>query len=155
MSIKTITGAGSGEQIRIALVVSRFNAEVTEGLLRGALGALKESGVNDDHITVVEAPGAFEIPLVLEWVAMKGNVEAMVALGAVIKGETSHYEHISEAAMRGIRSVSLKYHIPIGCGVLTTFTDEQALERSADNGSNKGREAALAAIEMIHLKRLL
>lgn len=146
-----MTAAGK----RFALVTSRFNAEVTAGLLEGARTALLEAGASESDLVVIETPGAFEIPLALEWLAARGGYDALIALGAVIKGETSHYEHISEAAMRGIQTVSLKYALPIACGVLTTLSDEQAVARSSNDEANKGREAALAAIEMVNLHQLL
>jgi 6,7-dimethyl-8-ribityllumazine synthase len=155
MAIKTLTGSLTAAGKRFALVVSRFNAEVTLGLLEGARMTLTDAGASESDLTIVETPGAFELPLALEWLALGGTFDAIIALGAVIKGETSHYEHISEAAMRGIQSVSLKYGVPIACGVLTTFTDEQAIARSSNDEHNKGREAALAAIEMINLRTLL
>jgi len=155
MSIKTLQGSLDASGKRFALVISRFNTEVTTGLLAGARKALLAAGATASDLTVIETPGAFEIPLALEWLALGGSYDAIIALGAVIKGETSHYEHISEAAMRGIQTVSLKYGLPIACGVLTTFTDEQAIARSSDNEANKGREAALAAIEMVNLRTLL
>lgn len=153
--MQTLTGSLDARGKRFALVVSRFNAEVTTGLLAGARKALVGAGAAESDLTVIETPGAFEIPLALEWLALGGKFDAIIALGAVIQGETSHYEHISQAAMRGIQSVSLKYGVPIACGVLTTFTDEQAIARSSDNEANKGREAALAAIEMVNLRTLL
>jgi 6,7-dimethyl-8-ribityllumazine synthase len=155
MSSTRLKGSLNAAGKRFALVVSRFNSEVTEGLLAGAFTTLVSAGASESDITVVETPGAFEIPMALEWLALGGAFDALVALGAVIQGETSHYDHISEAAMRAIQSVSLKYGIPIACGVLTTFPDEQAVARSSDNDANKGREAALAAIEMVNLKPLL
>ncbi|MBS1902749.1 MAG: 6,7-dimethyl-8-ribityllumazine synthase [Bacteroidetes bacterium] len=155
MSSTRLHGSLNAAGKRFALVVSRFNSEVTEGLLAGAFTTLVGAGASESDITIIETPGAFEIPIALEWLALGGSYDALVALGAVIQGETSHYDHISEAAMRGIQSVSLKYGIPIACGVLTTFTDEQAVARSSDTDANKGREAALAAIEMVNLKPLL
>jgi 6,7-dimethyl-8-ribityllumazine synthase len=142
--------------MRIAIVISRFNSSITDGLAHGAQSALLESGVRSEDIKVIAVPGAFEIPLMLDLLASKsGGYDALIALGAVIQGETKHFDYISEAAMHGISEVSLKYQIPIGCGVLTTFTEAQAIARSRDDEHNKGREAALAALEMVHLKRTL
>lgn len=155
MSIQSINAPMTAAGKRFALVTSRFNAEVTAGLLEGARTALLEAGASESDLVVIETPGAFEIPLALEWLAARGGYDALIALGAVIKGETSHYEHISEAAMRGIQTVSLKYALPIACGVLTTLSDEQAVARSSNDEANKGREAALAAIEMVNLHQLL
>lgn len=152
---ETPTAAISASGKRFAIVVSRFNSEITNGLLVGARMTLLDAGVAESDLNVIEVPGAFEIPLMLEWLAARGNVDGLIALGAVIKGETSHYEHISEAVMRGIQTVSLKYALPIGCGVLTTLTIEQAVARSSANSANKGREAACATIEMVHLHSVL
>src|ERR1043165_4358232 len=142
--------------MRIGIVISRFNTDITDGLTQGAKSALLENGVRSEDITSIIVPGAFEIPLMLELLASKSDgYDALIALGAVIQGETKHFDYISEAAMHGISEVSLKYKLPIGCGVLTTFTEEQAVARSRDDEHNKGREAALAAIEMVQLKRNL
>ncbi|HET9135412.1 MAG TPA: 6,7-dimethyl-8-ribityllumazine synthase [Candidatus Kapabacteria bacterium] len=140
--------------MRVAIVISRFNSTITDGLAHGARSALLESGVRSEDIKSIIVPGAFEIPLMLDLLAsIPDGYDALIALGAVIQGETKHFDYISEAAMHGISEVSLKHKIPIGCGVLTTFTEEQAIARSQDDEHNKGREAALAAIEMVHLKR--
>ena len=155
MTPKTIAAKATATGLKIGIVVSRFNEEITRGLLLGALGALNERGANESDVMVVEVPGAFEIPLALEWLACNKYFDVLIALGAVIEGETKHFDYISEAAMRGIQTVSLKYAMPIACGVLTTFSDEQAVARSSANNENKGVEAALAAIEMANLKRQL
>jgi 6,7-dimethyl-8-ribityllumazine synthase len=148
-----IKGDSSGKGLRIGIVVSRFNSLVTEGLLRGAMRALIASEIGESEITTVEVPGAFEIPFALEGIARTSNYDVLIALGCVIKGETAHFEYISEAAMRGIAHVQEKYGIPISCGVLTTYTQEQATMRSGDNEENKGSEAALTAIEMANLAK--
>jgi len=141
-------GKNNGLGLRIGIVVSRWNSNITESLLRGALRALIASDVAEDAITVVRVPGAWEIPLAAKQLASQGDYNAIVALGCVIKGETAHFEYVSEAAMKGIREVSLEHGIPITCGILTTYTEEQALDRAGNNEDNKGSEAALTAIEM-------
>ena len=144
-------GKNDGRDLRIGIVVSRWNSNITEGLLRGALRALIASDVAEDSITVVRVPGAWEIPLAAKQLATSARYNAIVALGCVIKGETAHFEYISAAALEGIRKVSLELQIPITCGILTTYTEEQALDRAGDNEDNKGSEAALSAIEMSRL----
>jgi 6,7-dimethyl-8-ribityllumazine synthase len=148
-------GKNDGPGLRIGIVVSRWNSNITESLLRGALRALIASDVADDSITVVRVPGAWEIPLAAKQLASSANYDAIIALGCVIKGETAHFEYISEAAMEGIRNVSLELQIPITCGILTTYTEEQALDRAGDNEDNKGSEAALSAIEMSRLFHMI
>ena len=150
-----IKGSNSGKGLRIGIVVSRFNSEITEGLLRGAMRALIALETNEADITTVEVPGAFEIPFALEGMAHSKKYDTLIALGCVIKGETAHFEYIADAAMRGIAAVREKYGIPVSCGVLTTYTEDQATMRSGDNEENKGREAAMTAIEMAHLAKQL
>jgi 6,7-dimethyl-8-ribityllumazine synthase len=132
--------------LRVGIVVSRWNSEITSSLQRGAERALKACGAQDENIVVAEVPGAFEIPIACRALAQSG-CHALVALGAVIKGETAHFEYVSEAAMRGIEAVGHEFGIPIGCGILTTYDYEQALARAGDDEDNKGSESALAAIE--------
>ena len=136
---------------RFAIVVSRFNEEITDGLLRGARAALEEASVQAGHVTVVRVPGAFESPLTARTLAETGRFDAVIALGCLIKGDTMHFEYIASAAAHGIADASAATGVPIAFGVLTTLTDEQALERAADGPGNKGREAALAAVEMATL----
>ena len=152
---KRIKGSLSGIGLQIGIVVSRFNSLVTEGLLRGAMRALIASEISETDITTVEVPGAFEIPFALGRLAGAGKYDALIALGCVIKGETAHFEYIADSAMRGILAVQEKYGIPVSCGVLTTYTEEQAVARSGDNEENKGSEAALTAIEMASLAKQL
>jgi len=140
---------------RFALVVSRFNSFIVDGLLSGAIEALKKHGASEAQISVVRVPGSWEIPLVCERVAKSKKYDAIVALGAVIRGGTAHFEHVATAASRGISEVALKSGIPVVFGVLTTDTVEQASERAGPKGGNKGFEAALAAIEMVSLDRAL
>jgi 6,7-dimethyl-8-ribityllumazine synthase len=135
--------------------VSRWNAEITSGLYHSALETVLNLGVAEVNILSVEVPGAFEIPLALSRLAELEAVDGLVALGAVIKGETAHFEYISDSVMSGLREVSLKYGIPVGCGVLTTMDEAQAKARSGASEMNKGREATEAVIEMISLSRKL
>ena len=133
---------------RFAIVVSSFNKEFAEGLLRGARAALSECGVGDADVTIVRVPGAFEIPLAARHLIMTERFDAVVCLGCLIKGDTMHFEYISESVSHGIMAVSVDTGVPVTFGVLTTLTEEQAAARAADGPDNKGREAALAAVEM-------
>jgi len=146
---KRITGQLEGKDLKIGIVVSRWNRQITDELVNGALRGLIMSGVAEEKVVTLEVPGAFEIPVALDRLAAFNQFDALIALGCVIKGETAHFEYVSNAAMEGIREVSLKYHLPIGCGVLTTYTVEQAEERAGNDENNKGTEAALAVIEMV------
>jgi len=138
-----------------AIVVSRFNEEITEGLLRGAKSALAEASVAEAAVRVVRVPGAFEIPIAAQRLAESGEFDAIICLGCLIKGDTMHFEYIAEAAAHGIEQAALATGVPMAFGVLTTMTEEQAAERSIDGPGNKGREAALAAIDMAALFRKL
>ena len=149
--MKTIEGDFTPGKGRYALVVGRWNSFVVEHLLQGAIDALKRHGVAEDQITVVRAPGAFEIPLVCKKVADTGNVDAIVALGAVIRGGTPHFEYVAGECVKGISQVSLDSGVPISFGVLTVDSIEQAVERSGTKAGNKGAEAALSALEMVSL----
>jgi 6,7-dimethyl-8-ribityllumazine synthase len=133
---------------RFALVVSGFHKEITDGLLRGARTVLSEAGVKDVDVTLVRVPGAFEIPLAARYLAASGRHDAVVCLGCLIKGDTMHFEYIADAVSKGIMAVSADTGVPVTFGVLTTLTEEQAVVRAADGPDNKGREAALAAVEM-------
>jgi 6,7-dimethyl-8-ribityllumazine synthase len=133
--------------------VSSFNQEITSGLLAGARAALADAQIVESDVTVVHVPGAFEIPVAALRLANTGRYDAVIALGCLIKGDTMHFEYIAAAASQGIMEVSTATGIPVAFGVLTTLTDEQAEERSAAGPGNKGREAALAAIEMATLFR--
>ncbi len=146
-----IEGALKGDGKKIAIVVSRFNEFVTTRLLDGAVDGLTRTGVADEDITVVRVPGAFEIPLAAKRLATSGTYQAVVCLGAVIRGETPHFEYISAEAARGIAQASLESNVPVIFGVITTETVEQAMERSGTKDSNRGFEAALAAVEMASL----
>ena len=139
--------------VRIGIVVSRFNMVVTEKLLQGALDALKRYGGRDENIDILRVPGCFEIPFFASKMAFSGKYDALICLGAVIRGETAHFEHIASEVTRGIGSVTRASKIPIAFGVLTTYNMEQALQRAGSEMENKGFEAALVAIEMANLNR--
>jgi 6,7-dimethyl-8-ribityllumazine synthase len=134
---------------QIAIIVSRFNEEVTSGLLKGAIAYLGENGVSVPQEQIYSAPGAFEIPLIAQTLARSGKVDGVVCLGCVIKGDTAHFEYISLAATTGIMNASLATGVPLTFGILTTYTDEQAIVRSRDDAHNKGREAAAACLESL------
>jgi 6,7-dimethyl-8-ribityllumazine synthase len=148
-------GSRTAADCRFAIVVSRFNPEITDGLLQGARRTLADAGVGDDAITLVRVPGAFEIPVAAMRLAESEQFDAVIGIGCLIKGDTMHFEYIAHAASTGMMEASLATGVPIAFGVLTTLTDEQAAARAADNDENKGREAALAAIEMATLFRRL
>ena len=144
MTIKRLQGNVSAGSRRVGIVLSRFNHDVGEGLLGGALRALREAGVDDALVTVVSVPGALETPLVLQRMAQTGDYDALVALGAVIRGETYHFEIVSNESAAGVSSVALEFGIPIGNGILTCENDAQALARM----DQKGYEAVQAALEI-------
>jgi 6,7-dimethyl-8-ribityllumazine synthase len=149
--VKTIEGAFTSGKGNYTLVVGRWNSFVVEHLLQGALDTLKRHGVSEKNITIVRAPGAFEIPLVCKKVAQKGGVDAIIALGAVIRGGTPHFEYVAGECTKGIAQVSMEHGLPISFGVLTVDSIEQAVERSGTKAGNKGEEAAMSAIEMVDL----
>jgi 6,7-dimethyl-8-ribityllumazine synthase len=151
--MKEIEGAPAAAGCRFAVVVARFNPEVTEGLLAGARAALTEASVADEDVTIVRVPGAFEIPLAALRLAETGHFDAVIGLGCLIKGDTMHFEYIASAASHGMMQAATATGVPITFGVLTTLTDEQAAARSGPGADNKGREAARAAIEMATLLR--
>ncbi len=157
MSARLRTDAGAAAArpdasgLRFALVASRTNADVVERLLAGALECLRGHGAADESVEVVRVPGAFEIPLAAKWAADARRFDAIVALGAVIRGGTPHFEYICAETARGVSSVALATGVPVLFGVLTTNTREEALERAGGARGNKGAEAALAAIEMARL----
>ena len=153
--IKTIEGTFTGGKGKYSIVVGRWNSFVVEPLLEGALDTLRRHGVSDKQITIVRAPGAFEIPLVCKKVAANGNVDAIIALGAVIRGGTPHFEYVAGECTKGIAMVSMEYEVPISFGVLTVDTIEQAIERSGSKAGNKGEEAAMSALEMVSLMSAL
>ena len=148
-----VEGKLDARGMKFGIIVSRFNNFVTEKLLEGALEALKSYGGEEQDIDIVRVPGAFEIPLLAHTMAASGKYNALICLGAVIRGDTPHFEYIAEEVARGIGNAMLKHRIPISFGVLTTNNVEQAMERAGTGTGNKGFEAALAAIEMASLAR--
>ena len=147
MPLRRLTANTRAAHMRVGIVLSRFNPEIGELLLKGAVRALQEAGVREAQAVVVAVPGALESPLVLQRMAQAGDYDALVALGAVIRGETYHFEIVANESAAGVASVQLEFGIPIGNGILTTDTEEQARERA----EVKGRDATLAAIEMANL----
>ena len=140
---------------KYAIVVGRFNSFVVESLLEGAVDTLKRHGVKEENIRVVRCPGAFEIPLVTQRIAQQKQDDAIIALGAVIRGGTPHFEYVSAESSKGIAQVSLDSGIPVANGILTVNSIEQAIERSGTKAGNKGSEAALSALELVSLLRQL
>jgi 6,7-dimethyl-8-ribityllumazine synthase len=149
-----LEGSLEGRGVRVAVVCSRFNGSITNRLLAGALEVLRDAGVDRSDIVVGWVPGAFEIPLMaLAFADGERPVDAVITLGAVIRGETTHYEIVSGECARGVQDVQLSTRIPVAFGVLTVETLDQALERSLNDESNKGREAATTALEMVSVLR--
>jgi 6,7-dimethyl-8-ribityllumazine synthase len=150
---KTIEGKCDALGLKIGIVVSRFNNFITEKLLAGALDGFKSHGGDDENLTVVWVPGAFEISLVADRLAASGIYDGLVCLGAVIRGDTPHFEYVSEAVTRGVGDAIRKHRIPIGFGVLTTNDVRQAMDRAGMKDANKGYEALMTAVEMINVLR--
>ena len=146
-----IEGDLQADNLKIAFVVARFNEFICEHLLEGALDSFERHGGNKDNVTVIRVPGAFELPLAAKRIAMNGKNDAVVCLGAVIRGETSHYDYVCANASSGIASASLETGVPVSFGLLTTDTIEQAIERSGAKAGNQGRDATDCAIEMARL----
>lgn len=144
-----------GSKFKFGVIVSRFNQEITQGLLRGCLKSLKEAKVKKENVKVFEVPGSFEIPLVCKKLAKTKKFDGLISLGAVIKGETAHFDYIAKEVSDGIMRVMLDYNIPITFGVITTYNFDQAKVRSMDDEHNKGREAALAALELANLLKAI
>lgn len=145
----------SGEQLKIAIVVARFNEFITEKLLSGAENGLKRHGVKSENIDIIWVPGAYEIPFAAKICAEKNKYDAIVTLGAVIKGSTPHFDFVCSSAASGVSSVALETGIPVIFGVLTTNTIEEAIERAGTKAGNKGFDAAVGAIEMANLSTAL
>jgi 6,7-dimethyl-8-ribityllumazine synthase len=142
----------STKGITIGIVVSQWHDDITCELLNGALGALNQMGVKGSSIKIKEVPGSFELPLGAQWQIEYDKVDAVLCLGCIIKGETPHFEYISQAVAQGIMDLNLKYNIPTIFGVLTTNTLKQATDRSGGKHGNKGSDAAIAALEMLEVK---
>ncbi len=151
--VRSYEGQLSASGMRFAIVLSRFNSFITERLLEGALDALVRHGAQESDIAVFRVPGAFELPLVAKRLAEGGKFDALVCLGAVIRGSTPHFDYVAAEVSKGIASVSLDTACPIAFGVLTTDTIEQAIERAGSKAGNKGSEAALSVVEMVDLLR--
>ena len=154
MSVE-MQGGTNGEGLRVAIVVATFNDFITSKLLDGARAALARHGVRDDDVSVASVPGSFELPLVAKKLAESGQHDAVICLGAVIRGETDHYEHVAGEAAKGIANAGLASGVPVIFGVLTTDTLEQAINRAGGKQGNNGYGAGLAAIEMANLMRAL
>ena len=150
-----IAPESDGEGLRVCVVVAQWNEFVTRKLLDGARAGLRERGVRDGDVTVAWTPGSFEVPAAARWAAESGRFDAVVALGAVIRGETGHYEHIAAQAAAGLMRAGQDTGVPVAFGVLTCETAEQALERAGGAQGNKGEEAAAAAIAMARLRERL
>ncbi len=152
---RVIEGELLARDLRFALIASRFNEFIVEPLVRGALDALKRHGVTDKQIDLVRVPGAFEIPLIASKLIASRRYDALIALGAVIRGETPHFDYVAGECTSGIARIALETGIPIAFGVLTTNTVEQAMDRAGGKAGNKGADAALTALEMANLLRRL
>jgi len=148
-----IEGKLDARGMKLGIIVSRFNNFITEKLLAGALEGVRSHGGEEENITVVRVPGAFEIPLIAQTMAASGKFDALVCVGAVIRGDTPHFEYVSDAVTQGIGRAIWQHRVPIGFGVLTTNNVDQAMERSGSKDANKGYEAALTAIEMVDIIR--
>jgi 6,7-dimethyl-8-ribityllumazine synthase len=152
---KIIEGKKDAQGLKIGIVVSRYNHFITEKLLDGALDGFKSYGGDDDKVTIVRVPGAFEIPLIADKLAASGRYDALVCLGAVIRGDTPHFDYVCDAVTRGIGAAVQAHKIPIGFGVLTTNDVQQAMERAGAKDANKGYEALLTVVEIISVLRQL
>ena len=151
--MKILEGNLVAQNIKVALVAARFNEFIVSKLISGAVDGLKRHNVTDDDITLAWVPGAFEIPVIASKLAKSGKYDAVICLGAVIRGATSHYDYVCNEVSKGVAHVSLETGIPVLCGVLTTDTIEQAIERAGTKAGNKGYDCALSAIEMINLSK--
>ncbi len=151
----TIEGQLSAAGLRITIVASRFNSLIVEPLVAGAIDAIVRTGGSADAVTVVRCPGAWELPQVVRWVLQRGGADAVIALGAVIRGATPHFDYVAGEAAKGIAGAAATSDVPVVFGVLTTDTIEQAFERAGSKAGNKGFDAAMAAIEMARLRASL
>lgn len=153
MGIHVLEGNVIGQGMKIGIVAARFNEFIVSKLLSGAVDGLVRHGVEEDNITAAWVPGAFEIPLMAEKMAQSGKYDAIICVGAVIRGATSHYDYVCNEVSKGIAQVGLKSGIPVLFGVVTTENIEQAIERAGTKAGNKGYDCALSAIEMVNLMR--
>ncbi|HIE59098.1 MAG TPA: 6,7-dimethyl-8-ribityllumazine synthase [Persephonella sp.] len=149
--MKNIEGKLSAKGFRFAIIVSRFNSLITEKLLEGAIDCIVRHNGDEKNITIIRIPGSFEIPLTAKKLAKSGKFDAVICLGAVIRGDTPHFDYVANEVTKGIAQVSLETEIPISYGILTTDTIEQAIERAGTKMGNKGFDAALTAIEMVNV----
>jgi 6,7-dimethyl-8-ribityllumazine synthase len=154
-TLTTIEGDHNVRGARIALVASRFNSVIVDSLVQGAIETLKRHGAAEPNLTLVKVPGAFELPLAAARLAAKKEFDAIIALGAVIRGGTPHFEYVAGECSKGLATVAVQHNIPVAFGVLTVDTIEQAIERAGTKAGNKGAEAALSAIEMVNLLQKL
>jgi 6,7-dimethyl-8-ribityllumazine synthase len=155
MANKIIEGDLSAKGLKFTIIVGRFNSFVTDRLLAGALDALTRSGCSEDNIDIVKVPGSWEMPLVARELARAKKYDAIIALGAVIRGDTPHFDYVAGEMAHGLAQVASETGVPVGFGVLTTNTVEQAVDRAGVKGGNKGFDAAMTAIEMANLMRRL
>ena len=151
--MKTYEGSLVAKSMKVAIVAARFNEFITSKLIGGAMDGLSRHGVQENDVHLVWVPGAFEIPLIASKLAASGKYDAVICLGAVIRGSTSHYDYVCAEVSKGIAQVSLQSQIPVLFGVLTTDTIEQAIERAGTKAGNKGYDCALSAVEMVNLIR--
>jgi 6,7-dimethyl-8-ribityllumazine synthase len=149
--VRTIEGGYAGSGKKFAVVAGRFNSLVVQPLVQGALETLRRNGVRDEDVTLVWVPGCFELPVTVKRVAAKGKYDAIIALGAVIRGGTPHFDYVAGQCAAGLQQVALALELPVTFGVLTCDTTEQALDRAGVKSGNKGAEAALTALEMVNL----
>ncbi|GAA6137604.1 6,7-dimethyl-8-ribityllumazine synthase [Arenicella sp. 4NH20-0111] len=153
MTYKTISGELTGNNQKLGIVLGRFNSFIGDALLGGAIDVLERHGVNTDDISVAYVPGAFEIPLAVQKMANSGDYDGVIALGAVIRGSTPHFDFVAGECAKGLNSVQLGSGVPIGFGVLTVDSIEQAIERAGTKAGNKGAEAAMTVLEMVNLMK--
>ncbi len=149
--ITTLEGNLTVHNAKFCIVASRFNSFIVEQLEAGAIDALVRHGAERANITLVKAPGAFELPMVVQRIAARKQYDAIIAIGAVIRGGTPHFEYVAGECVKGLAQVALQYDVPVSFGVLTVDTIEQAIERAGTKAGNKGAEAALSAVEMVNL----
>ena len=152
-TIRRIEGRSDAGFVRFAVIATQWYDDILDGLIAGAIDTLREHGAEDRNITLIRVPGAFELPVALEHAAASGHYDAIIALGCVIRGGTPHFEYVAGECASGVREVMLSYRLPVAFGVLTTDNMKQAQERARVGESNKGREAALAAIRMVSVLR--
>ena len=151
MTHTTLSGELTGQNQKLGIVLGRFNSFIGDALLGGAIDVLERHGVDTSNITVVNVPGAFEIPLAVKKMAESGNYDGVIALGAVIRGSTPHFDFVAGECAKGLNSVQLETGVPVGFGVLTVETIAQAIERAGTKAGNKGAEAAITVLEMVNV----